>query len=210
MKYPVYSTMILCGLLFLISGCSRYVCWAQKTFKQAPELGISVAPARAYLRSEYVYDQFSTVGLFDALWLTNTVRDTAHRIYAARWSMDADMLEEILDNQHTENYNTLSFYLLIAPEENNFVTLSNAQAEWSIVLDVDGTYYLPRTIQEVDLDPQYRLIFGKLYSHFKVPYLITFEAFDDQERAVISTKTQKVRLVLRSVNYTAALVWCLH
>lgn len=211
MKYPVFgycSSMVMLSVLFFFSGCSRYFCWAKKTFRQADELGISVAPAQAYLRSVYVYDQFATVGLFEGLWLTDTVRDVAQHIFATRWAIDDNEVEEVRDQQHAENRDTLSFYLLMTPDsENYFVSLTKAQATWSILLAVDGRYFVPNEIKAIDLDPEYLRIFGSLYSHFKIPYLITFDAVDEQGDYLISDQTRTVQLVLRSVKYRVSLDW---
>ncbi len=76
----VLCTVLLCGL----SGCGRVADWATQTFDQGKTIDNALGFAKSYVKSVVVYDQFTTVGMFDALWLSDEVRTAYANAYAMR------------------------------------------------------------------------------------------------------------------------------
>lgn len=205
-----YRLLVIYAAALLLSGCSRYICWIKENFSQADHVTISLENARLYLKSTQVYDTFVTVALIDVLWLSPEVRKTYVTLYGLRWSLSDREREALIESHEQETENTLAFYVLLAPdEENNTISLTNRLAEWSVLLSIDGNDYIPREIKRVDLDPEYLRIFGKSYSHFKGVYLVLFDLYDEQEQKILTDDSRQMSLIFRTTKYQAALDWCL-
>ena len=84
MKKQQLKILSVLGVL-LLSGCAgnNIKDWAEETFYQSNAYKDDLTVVKRYLRGIRLYDQFTTLGIFDALWLSDEVR-TAYSNIACR------------------------------------------------------------------------------------------------------------------------------
>jgi len=198
-SYGAICAVILIGL----SGCGRVVEWGKETFNQGKNLENMSELGQSHVRSIIVYDQFDTVGMFDALWLSDEVRTIYSNAYASRRGKNEEFKKTLLRRQLEENKHFITFYVL-SPFE---YPLGESQAMWQVFLSVDNNTYFPIEFKMVELELEYRVMFGKKYSRFKESYCIKFDAKNIEDHFIITANTKKIELCFRSTNKEAALVW---
>lgn len=204
-----------CWFLFalLLTGCSRYVCWVEDVFNEGQPTADYKYITQCYVRSIRVYDQFATLGLFDVLWLSDEVRTAYAKIYACKIGLSEDRYQIFVRRQLEENNHYLSFYVLgsiPSCEGKDHSILGTKDSVWSIVLFIDGKRYTPREIKTVDLTPEYMRFFGKTFTHFKTPYIVTFDAKDAFGQSLIEPGvTRSIKIVLRRMGRQECVVWTL-
>ena len=77
----VYSLLV--SSLFTLSGCGRRVVdWVEGCFCQTTAIEESKVPQR-YVRTVKSYNQFTTVAIFDGMWLSDAVKT----VYSDTWAM---------------------------------------------------------------------------------------------------------------------------
>lgn len=177
MKHKLFLILMILSVSFL-PAC-RYTCWLKDVFYQGEKIDKHACVARQYLRSEHVYDQFSTVAHFDALWLSDEVRTAYAKVHTAKHCLSTERYCAFLRRQQEENRHYISFYLLsTTPGCYGGALLGEKDAEWSICLKIDGCVYRPIEVKIIDLLPEYVMFFGKTHTRFKTEYLIKFDAQD--------------------------------
>jgi len=198
-------TISLC-LMVLLPGCScRIVDWAQDAFYQGRDLNDFRTVPQQFLRYITVYDQFETLGMFDAIWLAPSVRAAYSRLYSCKRGKSMDHEKAFLRRQLEENNYFIDFYVLSLYDR----PLDTDDSAWTLFLEIDCERYTPTEIKAIDLEPEYKFFFGKRMSKFKVPYRVRFNANDLDNVPLIDGNTQSVSLVLRSVEKEVMLTWCL-
>jgi len=199
----LYSIPLLC-CLFLLSGCGRILDWGKEQFDQGKNLNSDISVAKSYIRSTRVYDQFTLVGAFDALWLSDEVRVNFADLHACKHGKSDEQKQVFLRRQLAENDHYISFYVL-SPTN---ISLGEQHSEWQVFLRIDCKNYRPIEMKLVDLLPEYKYIFGDKFNKFKYAYLVLFDAKDVEEHCLIHEQITGIRLVFRSVERETALVWC--
>lgn len=196
---------IVCvGLALLLSGCAAVMDWGKKSFTQNEPIVTDLEPVTKYIRSQVIYDQFDTTGKFVALWLNDEVRTAYAQLHGRARGSSPQQEEILIKRQLDENKHFITFYVLSLSN----VTLGEPDSVWHLFLKInDTTVIVPTDVKQVDLPNEYKFFFGKLYSRFKVPYRILFDAKDLEDRCMIDTTTQTLRLVLRSVDREVSMVW---
>lgn len=198
-KYWTLSAILLC----LFGGCNRIVDWGESNFNQGKEVENKAKSVRKYVKSVTVYDEFTTEGMFDVLWLSDEVRTTYADLHALRRCRNEEYKKTFLRRQLEENNHFITFYVL-SPFE---FQLADSQSKWSMCLFVDGDYYYPIETSVVELDQEYKAIFGKKMSRFKESYLVKFEAKTLEEKPIIADDVEKLELQFRSLVKETKLVW---
>jgi len=189
--------------LLLLPGCGRIVDWAKDSFYQGNDLHDYSKVPKEYLRSITIYDQFETLGTFDSLWLSDSVRTAYAHLHACRHGKTPDLEKAFLRRQLEENKHFIVFYVLSLYSK----PLDAEDAAWSLFLEIDGHRYAPTEIKAIDLLPEYTFFFGKRFSKFKVPYWIRFNAYDVENKPLITKETEEIRLIFRSVEKEVMLSW---
>lgn len=158
-------------ILALLPGCGTISDLVKENFPQGEESKTYRKKSKQYLKVINIYDQFNTVGLFDALWLSDEIRT----IYA---DMNADMQGKDIKEKHAflrrqlkENNHYVSFYVLSTHQN----SLSNKPTPWSLHLVVDGKKYMPFEVKAIELNTEYKTIFGNMFNKHKTPYEVRFE-----------------------------------
>lgn len=197
--------LVLIVLAFL-PGCGcRIIQWGKDWCNQGSNAPSLYGQAACYLQSVSVYDQFTTLAMFDVLWLSDEVRTMYVNMCAYKTCKTDAQRDTILRRQLAENEHYISFFVLSLYE----VPLREKESAWTITLEIDGMCYTPVEVKAVDLSPEYEAIFEKRLTRFKVPYIVQFEAHDSNKCPLISSSTQSIRLVFRSVIKECCVEWCL-
>jgi len=171
----LYSLIIA---LLGISGCSRYIDWGKTVFNQGCQTPVPKCITEKYLASLHIYDQLTTVGLFDILWLSDEVRTAYCKLYAQKRGLCKTNYQACLRRQLEENRHFISFYMLayIPHDSADQEQLGEKCSRWTINLKIGDKCYCPAEIKKIELCPEYKLFFGRTYRHSKTPYIITFNA----------------------------------
>lgn len=191
--------------LFIIttfSGCGRLVTWTNKTFYQGEPVQACTNTVSNYMRSLYMYDQFSTVCIFDALWLSEAVRQTYACVHAVKTGKGEEFRNNFLRRQLKENEHFIMFYLVSGDGK-----LAEKDPTWSLFLQVEGKDYTPVSIKVIELNPEYTLFFGSRYTIFKTAYEVKFSALTKEEKPILDAHVRQMALYVRSLKREAKLVW---
>lgn len=193
--------LIICLLVAIASlpGC-RYYYWVNDVAFQNQLDDDCYCCTIKYIRSLHIYDQFQTVAHFDALWLSDEIRTRYAELYADKRQLCPDRYHAFLRRQMEENQHFISFYVLaVIPGDLNHALLPEKNALWSVVLEVDGATYQPSEVKVVDLPPEYFFMFGKLWTRFKVPYLVKFDVHDVNGNPILTSSTNELVLVFATI-----------
>ena len=202
MKHSIYNVAMIAMILGL-AGCNKVIDWGKDQFKQGEKIEKYTDEPQHHVRSITLYDQFTTEGMFDALWLSDDVRTAFANVHALKRGHNEEQRTVFLRRQLEENNHFISFYVLSPYEK----PLGEPNSEWVAFLEINGTSYRPIEVKAVDLSPEYQAFFGKKFTRFKEKYSIRFDAKDIEDRLLIKNDTKNIRLVFRSNENEASLVW---
>lgn len=202
-NYLVYSRYLLLASLIVLPGCNKLIDYGSDTFNQVQKLDPHRDEAQKYLLSVTAYDQLSTVAKFDALWLSDDVRKVYSDLYALRNGKSDEQKMIFFRRQLEENYHFITFYVLSTYER----PLGILNGEWSLVLRIKDSYYLPIEVKSIELAPEYIYIFGKKYNRFKTAYSVRFDAKDINDQLLIDEDTPSLMLNFRTVDKDVVLAW---
>jgi len=193
-------------VILLLPGCKQYLFWGKQNFIQAPKIRVDLTQARFYLQTKRVYDEASTVGIFDALWLNHTVRKAYVNLYAARKGLFEQDKQDLIEQHKKELDDSLSFYILMNNDEEHALNPKVQESRWSVYLIINNQRYSPSSLKPVLLTPEYVKIFGHRYSQFRAPYLVKFHA-TDMDDADLLNMASSIELHISSVNHTVQFRW---
>lgn len=183
------TIILLLFYVLVLPGCARYAGYINDVFHQAGDIGESVYDARQYIRSQGYYDYFSTVILYDALWLSPEVRNIHNKLYQVRTGYE---------KQKPRVLHRTEFYVLLGPQaENPLCSLSGEASQWSIVLRMNDHVYQPIICERIEPDPEYRYILGDHLTQFRDVYRVVFDV----------QPNECMELVLQSPEYRVTLQW---
>lgn len=161
------------------------------------------------MRSVRVYDEFYTLGIFNALWLSPVVRNAAIDSRVVKFSMnprDEATSREFVKEQ-TEKY--ISFYILVHQPRWLGSIFGKQDSHWSLLLTINDQKYEPLDIKKLDIDdidPVYRSYFGEKYNKHKTLFYVRFAATEGGE-SLFKEKTDGFTLCIRSYKRQVALGW---
>ncbi len=207
MKQKLYAALLVL-LVLSFSSCSRYICWGKEVFNQGDKLDTYGQVVKPYIRSGRVYDQFTTLGNFDAMWLADPVRRAYARSHALKHCYSQEQYGNFLKNQLEENDHFISFYLLAIVGGPGVVDLTDKNAAWSVQLRIGDECFTPVKIEIIEqLPPEYQYFFGKQWTVFKDQYLVSFNAIDKDNQPILYSSLRSISLVFRRVGHQIDLVW---
>ncbi|KKP35463.1 MAG: hypothetical protein UR26_C0004G0010 [candidate division TM6 bacterium GW2011_GWF2_32_72] len=193
-KYNLLKMFFGFSLLLFLPNCERPIGWAKKTFNQGTTVKNNKKEVEKYIKESKIYDEFKTVGMATAMWLSEEVRVIHGQIAAKRLGLDEQKTADLISDAIMENRKNISFYVLGYKYDDSFKMLTDPACAWSVRLRLDDEVFINPTIKSVELDPEYNYLFKHHYSfyrepyllHFREPYLITFD--------MSSFKSAKARL----------------
>lgn len=195
--------VFLCIVIAFLPGCGRIIDWTKKSFAQTSTDEINPTIQKHYIRSVSLYDQITTVGKFDALWLSDEIRKLYSQLLAKKFGRTDEQQKASLRRQLEENKHFIVFYVLSLHE----YPLGDPTSEWAVFLSINDKNYSPIEIKSVELTPEYIFILGKKYNRFRVPYSIKFDARTIEDEPLITENTKTISLCFRSVNREAIMTW---
>jgi len=203
MKFNLCRLIVLGGCLSLLSGCGRIIDWGVDNVPQGESLEDYAATPKKYIRSIKMYDQFTTIGMFDALWLSDGVRTAYANSYCLKHGRSEDRRQAFLRRQLEENKHFITFYVL-APYD---IELNEENTKWSLSLRIGDDFFSPVEIKETDLSPEYIAFFGKKFNRFRIAYQVKFDAQDVEDNSLLDTDVATMSLYFRSVEKEGIMSW---
>lgn len=201
--------LIICASsLLLLSGCQRLVNWTMRNLYQGGDISGCNERPFCYVRSVTVYDQFTTLAMFDALYLSDKVRTDYVNMQAFRYGKSNEQRWASLRRHLEENKHFIEFIVLSMYDER----LTGSAPMWAITLEINGNGQLIAPVERkmIKLDPEYSSFFSQVLTPFKTAYLVKFNARDINNVPLLNSTTQTLSLIFRSVNREANLTWCLY
>lgn len=191
--------------ILLLSGCGGVVDWVEDSFSQGKEYSYNRKLVNEYLKSIRLYDQFTTVALFDALWLSDEIKTEYADMYVKIHGRSEDVRNTFLRRQLKANSNELSFYVLSL----NDVSLNVKPVQWLLHLEIDGEKYLPSSVKSVELVPEYILFFGKHLTKHKRVYEVKFDNKNPDGNDILTDQSKKMSLVFSGPHLHSSMDWLL-
>lgn len=202
-----FRSLFFIALVLPMTSCIKYYDTVRSEFPQAKDQVDPQAAARSAVRSETVYDQFRTLAIFDALWLSDMVREAYVDFHAHKNGLNLDGKENLLIKEKEQNKEIISFYVLAEVRDRGHISLEDKNSLWSLYLTNESGWKLqPKSIKEVELAPEYKKFFGHhKVTPFKTPYLVTF----DKNEFVLNQDSlgSGLKLVIGSAEKKVEFVW---
>ncbi len=199
-----YNTLAIgLGILFLLPGCGGNIAdWAEETFSQGRINKDHENTVKPFLKGLRLYDQFDTLAIFDAIWLSDTVRTAYAQVYAKMIGKGEDAYIDFLRRELNANTYFVSFYVL----SQKSIPLTDLPPLWVLHLEIDGKKYLPASIKAVELAPEYLGFFGKRVNNHKEPYEVRFDRKDAEGNDILEGKRQ-IKLFFSSPRHYGVMSW---
>ncbi len=214
----MYLNNLFFAFLFIIMifmPACRVAEWGKQTFYQGCKINVDLSRAREYIRTARVYDQFTTKGIFNALWLSDDVLMAYSKLYAEKYALDESAEFKIFERQKANfSDNLISFYILAyVPGNDDPLIIDHCNGDeipWKIYLKSGEIAYEPVLVKEVVLEEEFKFIFDKIFTRFKTSYLVQFNLNDNQTNESLINPGQPLILCLNSIKRKVSIVWNLN
>lgn len=154
--------LFFCIVVLLLSSCGgNYIRWGKDVFYQTKTCSDFRWLQDKYIRSVRVYDQLTTLALFDVLWISPEVLCAYNK-------------EQYSENQVCAHDQEISFYVLAAMPHAYDALLTDIASPWTLYLSINGNCLQPTSLKLVDVPYAYQVFLGKYYSAAKKAYYVTF------------------------------------
>src|SRR5438128_1071540 len=107
----IHNVRFIFFALLLFPGCGKIIDWGTQSVQQVTPLGTDRARAARYIRSIVTYDQITTKAYFDALWLSDEVREAYVDLFVTKFGKTPEQKNIFLRRQYEENNHFISFYV---------------------------------------------------------------------------------------------------
>lgn len=200
-----------CSLLLVlfITGCVPYYKLSKKEFPQGDDLQATKEIAKNFVKSQSVYDQFTTLAKFDVMWLSDAIRVAYVDLVCQKRGKSQDARDALLNRQLEENRHWISFYVLADIRDDVNSSLTDKNPVWTPYLEIDGTKFEPVTIKEIELEPEYVNLFDGNVNSFKTEYLVSFAAQDLAGKFYLKDHNS-LKFVISSVEKMCSVTWDLN
>ncbi len=195
------------ALLLLLPGCKSYLDLSSREFPQGEENTQKPEIAYNYIRSVKVYDEFMTLGIFDALWLSDETRTAFVDLFARKRGRDEDFTTALLQRELDENQNHITFYVLADVRGDENTELNDRDAIWSMYLEApSGEKVPPTSVEQIELSPEIKSFFAWRATNYKTPYEVKFPVTNLVGNAYLDN-SGPFKLVLSSVQRNVEMIW---
>jgi len=205
MKRDAVFFLSLFSFLFFLPGCGRLIDWGKEAVGQGEDLKKDLKETREHICSSRIYDQFTLIGAFDSLWLTDQVRETYVDLYVLKHGKTEGDKKVLLRRQLEENNHFISFYVLSVSD----IVIGEKDSEWTLLLKIGDYYFVPTELKTTELTPEYKTIFGKKLTRFKTAYILRFNAKDIEDTPLIQPDVDAIHLVFRTTKKELVQSWCI-
>jgi len=204
MKQSMLLISFTTGILLLLSGCGgRIVDWGKQNFYQGEKGPDYTDRIKGLVQSKTVYNQLSTEGMFDVLWLNDEARTLYADMNSARLGKTPEQYKMFLRRQLEENNHYITFYVLSL----NRVPLKDSDTQWTIQLEAGGNQYAPIEIKQIELAPEYEYIFGEKLTPFKTPYQVKFGALNADDQPILHEGVKDIALHFSTIDRGTTFNW---
>ncbi len=202
-----FISLLFIFLIATLPGCgSRFTDWSAEHVEQGVVRGVPKDQVLTYLRTIRIYDEFSTVGIFNALWLADDVRQAYVDVHSAKFTLDQSAKDGLLRRQLAENDNFISFYLF-SYIPSSTASLTDKNNPWTVKLKINGKSYEPKSLETAELSPEYNMFLSRIINKHKNIYLVKFALKDEEGNSIINSKTRLLELRLSTVDRSTSLIW---
>jgi hypothetical protein len=171
--FVVIASMILFPSCIKYYELSKSECYQGKSLSDRKEI------SKNNLRALNIHDQFSTLAIFDFLWLSDEARSAYVDMNSIRKGKDKQAKHALLTRQLEENKHWITFYVLADIKDNTDGSLSDKNSPWSLYLvSKDDRKVCPNSIKEIEIEPEYKFLFGPKFDLFGRIYEVKFPAAD--------------------------------
>jgi hypothetical protein len=197
-----YLILGICVPFF--SGCIKYY---KVLKKEVPQGGIKQDHrdlAYHNLCTSKLYDEFKTLAIFHAIFVSKDVQERYCHDYCSRRGISNLASKDFRHGVYQEHKNIAKFFLITDLRQKDQNTkLDDKNPYWAVYLKThDNKTRAPRSIKEVSLYPEYQAMFGHRYSPYHTTYEVIFN-LDDKE----IDPTQDLALVIGSPLHSTKLEW---
>ena len=197
----------LSALVVLLTGCGGALKkWKEETFTQAQSYTSEEhnAIVKQYLQSLSLYDQFETIALFDALWLSDEIKTVVSDVYVKLLGKNREVRNNFLRRQLKDNSEYVSFYVL---SQHN-VSLVDHPAQWHLHLVTDGSSYSPASVKLIEVTPEYRIVLGKKITPHKDVYEVKFLRKNSKGKDILE-EGKELQLFFNGLTHFGVIKWSL-
>lgn len=202
--------MVSALVLTMLPGCRMYYEFVPSEVPQGkmpPSLNGAIA---TWLKPVRIYNQFSTVGLFHVLRVSDEVALLARRDRAFLEGRTPAALRELLQGAYKDNQHELIFFMLAWVDEDLGVPLGKDKSPWRFLIKLpNNTNLLPTSINKVMWTPELDLYFGHKYrDHWqllKLTYPLTGSAEKNPEQSYL--RRGPIQMILRTSEHQATISW---
>lgn len=206
MLKKVGSFFIIISII-LFPSCIKYYKLSNTECYQGKDLPDRKEVSKNNVRTLNIHDQFSTLAIFDFLWLSDETRSAYVDMNSIRKGKDEQAKLALLTRQLEENKHWITFYVLADIKDNTDGSLSDKNSPWGLYLvSKDGRKVAPCSIKEVELEPEYKFLFGPKFDLFGRIYEVKFPAADLAGVPYIK-QTEKFKIVLCSPKKEGEVWW---
>ncbi len=202
----VLRSVALSAIILMLPGCGGNIFdWGKEAFKQGENYDTSKRQVvNDYIRSLRMYDEFTTLGIFDVMWLSDEVRTVYAQVYATMLGKDEDAEKTFLRRQLKANEHYISFYVL----STSYVPLTIKPTQWAVYLELDGKKYLPFEVKAVELPVEYITFFGSRMTRHKHPYEVRFDRKDSNGNDLLSPeKPHAMKMFFSNPKHYGSINW---
>ena len=203
---------LIASSLILFSGCTRVMDWGTQTFYQGCKVEPCLQIPKEHIRTARVYDQFNTLGIFNAMWISDDVLKAYTNLYAEKYALNENAANDFLERHRNDNQGFISFFVLgYDPYECNGPLLMNRDKEipWKIFLKIDDIAYEPYLIKPIEFKEEFKLFFGKLFTKFKTSYVVQFALDDLGDNLTLGADIPSLVLCFSSMTRKISMIWSL-
>ncbi|HJM68463.1 MAG TPA: hypothetical protein QGF02_00820 [Candidatus Babeliales bacterium] len=205
-----WRLLLVCLPLLLANCGGRFVDWGKCQFNQGCDLPNNVNCVQDYIRSVRVYDEFTTLGIFNAIWLAPAVQNAALDTRALKYNL-SNRDKKASSEAIIEDANKyVSFYMLAYQPRWLGSIFGKKDSHWNMVLEIDGKRYEPLEIKRKeieDIDPIYLGYFRERLTRHKKIYFVRFAATEPGGKSLFTPETHEITLCVRSLSKQVALGW---
>jgi hypothetical protein len=195
-------------LILVFPSCVKYYELSNKECYQGKSMPDRKEVSKNNLKKLTINDQFSTMAIFDCLWLSDDVRNAYIEMNCSRKGKDEQAKMALLTRQLEENKHWITFYILADIRDKTDGSLSDKNSPWGLFLETpDNRRVAPLSIKEIEIEPEYKFLFGPRFNLFGRTYEVKFPAADLSGVKYLKNQSEIFKLVAASPKKEGAVWW---
>ena len=206
-----WKFIILIGIPFILASCGgRFIDWGKCQFNQGCNLPNNFDCVQDYIRSVRIYDEFVTMGIFNALWLSPAVQEASLDLKSVKFNMSDSQIDASMKAIKGDTQKFVSFYILAYQPRWLGSIFGKKDSHWTMLLNIDGVKYEPlevKLLEAEDVDPTYLGYFGDRLTRHKSIFYVRFPATKPGGESLFTEDTDEFTICFRALKKQVALGW---